>query len=264
MRSPDVKHSSKHNGGKTLEDIEAEIDQTRAEMSHTLHELEKKLSPGQLMDEVLSYLRSGPGEFAQNLGTSVKENPLPIALIASGIGWLMMSGSNKVSMGDTSTGVAEKMGTIRDMIKGKASDISGRVSEAASLRQRATEIAQGAQESTGRLSDTMKRQTSRLSDIARYQTEKASTSINSMLHEQPLVVAAIGVAIGAAIGSSLPITEEENRLMGEKRDELMKMARDTGQEQLQKVQSVAQKAAEAAKSEAQQQGIAQSGESLPH
>src|SRR4029453_1884569 len=81
---------------KDPEVLEREIDQTRAQMDQTLGALEQKLSPGKLIDEALGLLREHGGDFAANLGNSVKQNPMPVMLAAVGIGW-MMFGSNRRS-----------------------------------------------------------------------------------------------------------------------------------------------------------------------
>lgn len=250
MRSAAVNLSSKphHNGHKTPQEIEEEINQTRAEMSHTLDALERKLSPGQLMDEVLSYMRSGPGEFAQNLGTSIKQNPLSIALIATGIGWLMMSGNS--SIGDRSSNMY-KSGVV-DELKETTSEMKNK---AASIRQRGADMAHGVQDTTSHLANSAKEQASRLGNMARSQTLQVSNRVNTIIHEQPLILAAIGIAVGAAMGSALPATDEENRLMGEKRNELLEKAREESKEQLQKVQNIAQKAAEAVQVNVEQQSM---------
>ena len=57
--------------------LEREIDQTRANMDRTLGALERKFSPGQLLDQAMEFARENGGEFANNLGRSVKENPVP-------------------------------------------------------------------------------------------------------------------------------------------------------------------------------------------
>ena len=46
------------------------------------------------------------------------------------------------------------------------------------------------------------------------------------LGEYPLLVAALGLAVGAALGGSLPPTETENRLIGETSDSLKRQARE--------------------------------------
>jgi len=74
--------------------IEHELAQTRARLGSHLDELTRRLSPGQLLDEGLSYLRNGQGAvFAQNLGAQVRDNPLPVALTGIGIAWLAAAGS---------------------------------------------------------------------------------------------------------------------------------------------------------------------------
>ncbi|HEY8613011.1 MAG TPA: DUF3618 domain-containing protein [Roseomonas sp.] len=83
-------------GDKSSGQIETEVEQTRANVSGTLDALRGKLAPGQLMDQVVDqvtdYARgSGGAEFARNLGASIRDNPLPVALIGAGIAWLLLS-----------------------------------------------------------------------------------------------------------------------------------------------------------------------------
>jgi hypothetical protein len=83
-------------GTKSAAEIEREVEGTRARLTGTIEELKGKVSPNNLMDQAMDYLRgSGGQEFVQNLGTSVRNNPLPILLIGAGIGWLMMSGNRR-------------------------------------------------------------------------------------------------------------------------------------------------------------------------
>src|SRR5687767_15933555 len=106
------------NGSKRPDEILAEIDRTRGEMDRTLSAIEHRLTPGQLVDQGLDYLRhSGAAEFVQNLGGTAKQNPLPIALTAIGIGWLMALGREPAqpNYGSTSSsGLREGMGSMRD------------------------------------------------------------------------------------------------------------------------------------------------------
>jgi len=73
--------------------IEEDIERTRAEVSSTIDAIQSKLTPGQMMDQAIQYLRnSGTGEFGSNLGRTVRDNPVPVALIGVGIAWLAMGG----------------------------------------------------------------------------------------------------------------------------------------------------------------------------
>ncbi|HYF59708.1 MAG TPA: DUF3618 domain-containing protein [Burkholderiaceae bacterium] len=84
--------------------IEDDIARTRAEVSSTIDAIQSKLTPGEIMDQALQYLRTnGTGEFGRNLGRSVRENPLPVALIGVGIAWLMVGGGRRASSGTTSS-----------------------------------------------------------------------------------------------------------------------------------------------------------------
>ena len=72
--------------------IERELRHTRARVDRTIDEIQDRLSPGQLLDEGLRYFRQGPADylstFGSNLGQSVRDNPLPVAMIGLGVAWL--------------------------------------------------------------------------------------------------------------------------------------------------------------------------------
>jgi hypothetical protein len=82
---------------RTPEQIEREIERTRQDTAATLAAIEERLSPGRLMDEAWSYLRSsGQGQsFMNNLSQTVRDNPIPVALMAISIVWLAIAGSRK-------------------------------------------------------------------------------------------------------------------------------------------------------------------------
>src|ERR1044071_5136600 len=75
---------------KDPETLEHEIDQTRAQMNQTLGALQRRLTPGQIVDDAVGLFREHGRDFAANLGSSIKENPVPAMLAAIGIGWLML------------------------------------------------------------------------------------------------------------------------------------------------------------------------------
>jgi ElaB/YqjD/DUF883 family membrane-anchored ribosome-binding protein len=72
--------------------IEEDLARTRARMDGRLSELQERLSPGQILDDLMSYFRgSEGGDFARNLMSSVQNNPMPAALTGIGLAWLMAS-----------------------------------------------------------------------------------------------------------------------------------------------------------------------------
>jgi ElaB/YqjD/DUF883 family membrane-anchored ribosome-binding protein len=79
---------------KTSADIQREIDQDRQRIGNRIDAIQERMSPGQLVDEVLTYAKgSGGGEYVSNLGQALKNNPLPVALIGVSLAWLMAKGS---------------------------------------------------------------------------------------------------------------------------------------------------------------------------
>jgi hypothetical protein len=80
----------------------------------------------------------------------------------------------------------------------------------------------------------------------RHQAERMRSGYDSMVRDQPLVLGAIGLAVGAMVAAGLPRTREEDQLMGEASDRLTEKAKEIGQAQTGKVQAVAAAAKDAA------------------
>jgi ElaB/YqjD/DUF883 family membrane-anchored ribosome-binding protein len=86
------------NGHKSSSEIERDVEQTRARVSETLDELRAKMSPGQMLDEVLGYTKdTGGGKMMHNLGRTMQDNPAPLLLIGAGIAWMMVGGGQLFS-----------------------------------------------------------------------------------------------------------------------------------------------------------------------
>jgi hypothetical protein len=80
-------------GDKSAAELEREVEAQRAEVEDNLGQLQDRLSPGQMMDQLFDYAKNGNGaEFTRNLGRSVRDNPMPVALIGVGMAWLMAGG----------------------------------------------------------------------------------------------------------------------------------------------------------------------------
>lgn len=69
-------------------EIQQEIEATRAELDRTMEAIERKLTPGQVLDEALGYFRSRPGS-GSDLANWIRENPVPVVLIGIGLAWLL-------------------------------------------------------------------------------------------------------------------------------------------------------------------------------
>src|SRR5688500_3520740 len=258
----------KHNGGQHNEtrkpdEILAEIERTRHDMDSTLTAIEHRLTPGQLFDQGVEYLRnSGGHEFVQNLGTQAKNNPMPIALVGIGLAWLMASGKNppaRYSYSSSGPSLGERAGEMRDKASGLASSMSDRASGMASSTK--SKIS----DTTHAVGDRIRQARDSLTSTgqsARHQMERARSGMDYMMREQPLALGAIGVAIGAVIAAMAPRTQKEDELMGDTRDRLLDQAKEAGKEKLEQAKEVANTAVGAATKEAEQRGLKpQSGQS---
>nr|WP_298372942.1 DUF3618 domain-containing protein [uncultured Halomonas sp.] len=107
------------------------------------------------------------------------------------------------------------------------------------------------------MSSSMRDGTSRMKSGSRSAMRGASQSAQNagqqttqFIQEHPLVTAALGVAIGAAIGSLLPSTRFEDEQFGDTRDKLVDRAAEEGQKQADNVQSKVEEKAQKAKQDA--------------
>lgn len=206
------------NGGRRPEQILAEIDQTRHEMDRTLSAIEHRLTPGQLMDQGLDYLRnSGANEFVHNLGGAAKQNPMPVALVSIGLAWLMALGRQPAQ---------------------RESSVS-----TSGLRRGASQGFSSAKERIAGSMDSMRGKAGNVAESAKEQWERARGGLDYLVNEQPLALGAIGLAIGAVLGATAPRTRAEEQLMGEASRNLMDKAKETGQQQLDKATQAAKKGA---------------------
>ncbi|WP_043833688.1 DUF3618 domain-containing protein [Muricoccus aerilatus] len=282
-------------GNKSASEIEGEVEQTRARVTETIEALRDRMSPGQMVDQVMEYARgSGGADFMRNFGTSVRDNPLPVAMIGAGIAWLMLSGDRKASPGrdamlalpapvapattmhGTSASSSGMMGSARarvsgmgegardalgsgagaigdaaerargaasravDAITGVASSAAEAISDTASSAASATSrlaggvadatsgAASGAAGTADHLLHQAREGVGRAADAGSARAGSLASSAASgwsrIAEEQPLLLGALGLALGAALGAILPRTRTEDELMGRTSDELTERA----------------------------------------
>lgn len=73
------------------EALARDVAEERARVDATLDEIQRRLTPGQLFDEVLRHGRSTGTDFAANLGRTLSANPIPTALVGVGLLWLLLA-----------------------------------------------------------------------------------------------------------------------------------------------------------------------------
>jgi hypothetical protein len=116
----------------------------------------------------------------------------------------------------------DTVGTLADRTQETVGNVVSQAQETAST------VANQTQEAVGYIADQ-----------AHYQAQRVEDRFQHALYENPLAVGAVALAIGTAIGFSLPQTQRENELLGEARDSLIDRAQEAAQDTLEKVQQVA-------------------------
>ncbi|MBF8780496.1 DUF3618 domain-containing protein [Pseudomonas fulva] len=233
--SPSFEHESQ----KNPDDLEQEINAKREHISDLVDAIEQRLTPGQLFDQVMSYTKGNGGEFVHNLGLTLKNNPVPTALTAVGLAWLAVNQNRPFNPGPAhhGPGLGEKLSGAVDTVKGALSQASDKLHDASSsvkakaydLRDKASDMTQGTRDSASSTADSLRRTAHDTRDQVRYQADMVKGQFDTLLREQPLVLAAIGIALGAAIGAALPSTRKEDQLLGSASDRLTETVKAKGE-----------------------------------
>jgi len=249
---------------ENTEQLRADIEDTRAEMTQTINEIQERLSPEHLVGQVKETVReatigkvekvmervgetiSGVAEPAREVagraGTAIKEagssvadsmwrNPIPVALIGLGVGMLVMRNFRGSSYSSSSSR--------------RTSPSQGRVpnyamSNAGQMRQTQGGSTLGSVKETA--SDLANRSTQALSDLgtkAKNTASSVGSRFEQVLHDNPLAIGAVAVAAGTAIGLVLPSTRFESQYIGETGERLVDSVEDVARGALDKVQDAA-------------------------
>jgi ElaB/YqjD/DUF883 family membrane-anchored ribosome-binding protein len=296
-----------HSEHKSSAELQREIETQRSRVEDTIDQIQDRLSPGQLVDELLAYTKGGGSEFVSSLQRNVTANPLPVALLGVSLAWLMAKpagatsasdqpstirsdrhwddsinrrrgygtsedydeddnypvtiisgaslqrlGSSTDERGDTysefsddagkkfkarSDATGKRAGHFMDetgnMFRGFTNSAGERIEhfrdEAGNLLDEATGWAshtwQKAREKMHDARDAMqsgassgKSRAGQAGEMLHGQMDSLNQTIINQFRDQPLVGGALAFALGAALGSALPHTAQEDALLGEASD----------------------------------------------
>ncbi|HUR99296.1 MAG TPA: DUF3618 domain-containing protein [Pyrinomonadaceae bacterium] len=271
--------------------IKAQIEETRSHLGETIDAIQDRLSIANIQEQVSETVSSAiesakdsaydatigqAVKFMRNVGEgvthsgafkTVKKNPLPLALIGLGTGLLMYqnygrkksygaygghsqdrrfygqgeagsfeSGRSSAGTmpGGSSAGISDKataaLGSVKDTAGSAIDSVTGAV----------TNVYSGA-------GDIAKNAYSRVGDYG----EVVQDKYDEYLRENPLALGALAVAVGAAVGFSIPSTRYEGKLMGEARENLMEKAHEAAGSLVDKAKQVASDAGQTVKEGAQ-------------
>jgi ElaB/YqjD/DUF883 family membrane-anchored ribosome-binding protein len=261
-----------------VEQLERETEQTRLQIAHTLDELKESVTPAHVLHQLADRMGDGaPAEFARNLKDHAVKNPLPIAFISAGLAWLMLNPQAKGGFMRRSSERADGASDAAQQFAAQTTDTARETADsiANSTGQTAAETADTLRGAAGSMSesvrstassgyetmaDTARRTTDSISESARnvgQRTLQSGDAFVNFCREQPMVVAGIGLAIGAIVGALFPTSQTEDRLLGEASDRAKESAQSFAAEKYEGAKNVGERAFEAAKDEAARQTNAQ-------
>ncbi|VEF10838.1 Protein of uncharacterised function (DUF3618) [Pseudomonas fluorescens] len=232
---------------KEPEQIEREIDAQRASIGNIVDKLESKFTPGQMFDQAWGLMQNSGSTFISNLGTSVRNNPVPAVLTSVGLLWLMISqnrppmpqptyrtGLEQDKAGEGAARLAEGLGSAREHMHQTADTLKEGYQ---SLKGKAAHLS----ENVGAASENLTHAMHDAGDRLTRNSQVLGQQFIQLLREQPLVVGAAGVALGALLGAALPTTQTEKRYMGRTSAGLVDKVKNQAQESYEAVRDIVTK-----------------------
>lgn len=250
--------------------IEAEIEETRDQMTDTVDAIGAKLDPANIVQEAKETVRDATvgkveqmantagqmveeaGSTAQQAGAglvdTIRRNPLPVALIGLGAGMLWMQRSN----GQTSDWSRDRWATTGYGGYGTAGygasghGVAGSGSFGSSGAGLPERVGQTAGEAVGTVRQAADQAASSVGRTAEQTVQnvqrtggQAVGEVQRIVEENPLAVGAVALAVGTAIGMALPTTRVEQRTLGQAGERLIGQAETAIEQPLQEMEQQA-------------------------
>ncbi len=264
------------------------VDDLRTQVADTATDIKERLSPDAIKTEVTQYVRDSRDQLWHTLERKARDNPLqavavgaalaypalklmrampaPLLLVGAGLLLSRTTGNGGSASGATDALKSQAQGafetasdtfdkatdsarrTVHDAQdyarQGAESVVDRATATASSIKDRVTDAADDA---TSAIRDTAGRVMGQAEDLVQQTRETVSDTWD----KNPLLIAAIGLGIGAFIAAAFPSTKAEETMFGDASDALRRQA-----------EGVAAKGVEAAKSAVEGVAAAASGQGL--
>jgi hypothetical protein len=302
--------------------IERDLDQTRSRLGSHLSELQGRLSPGQVLDDLVRYFRGREGaDFGRSLLSSIRANPLPAALTGIGLTWLMASTPRQATTGMTADidrvgahhgaapdqgaydamaarlrtveqGVVRQDGEAEPAYTDRLEEARGQAVGLERHPQETTEsFGQRIRDALGGATQTVIAGTHDLRDQAAGVASSLGSTAQDVAHsvagtaqgvvqraggtltqggqavgnasgrllgtlsENPALLGALGLAVGALLGALLPQSDQEEAALGEIAGQARNTAHDVAQDVVDRGSHVAHEVLDAGRDSVQKHGL---------
>ena len=248
------------------EQLRADIEDTRADMTQTINEIQERLSPENLVEQVKETVREAtigkveravgrvgetlsgvtePAlEVAGRAGNAIKEvgttvgntiwnNPIPLGLIGLGVGMLVMKNYRGQSYASSSSPRRFPQGQRTNYAMGDVGQPRpAQQSMGAGTLNQVKETA----------SDLANRSTQTLNELGT-KAKNSASRFGEIMRDNPLAAGAVAIAAGTAVGLLIPSTQIESEYIGETGERLVERVEDVARDALGKVQDAAKQMA---------------------
>lgn len=243
--------------------LQREAEAQRAGLSNTLGQLREGMTTSALSAELVGVLRDSSLSVVKSLAESARTNPGAALLIGAGLTMMLTrtTGADVMATAtsalrtattvgtDAATAAAGKVksaaGTAADTAKSLAGQATDKVAAIAtkaeklaldtvtSVTDQAVGAADAVRGAAGEQVDHAKRLVDEGKDTAEHLNQDASKlaadtrqAVTKLFEEQPILVAAIGTALGALFGAALPVSQAERQVLGKVGAEAIDKGRD--------------------------------------
>ena len=209
-------------------DLQREAESARAGLSHTLDELRSSLTTAAITTGAMTVAKEGSSTLARVAVERARANPLAALLIGAGVAMLLsyskkedaeqlvqrvartVRDAAKEAVGEAAVTARRMSRDVADRARGAVADAAGRAEDTAALAaDRARDaLGNGMDKARGLAADAQDKASQFVDENRHY---LSSRGFARLANDQPIVVAALGVAVGAALGAALPLGKAEGR-----------------------------------------------------
>jgi len=210
--------------------------------------------------------------FVGGMQEAIRENPVSAALIGMGVLWMFTGGSRITAAAAllpsaaraTATGIGSAIQGSADAVSAAGEGLRSATSRVAdSVRNTVADAASTAGQSASQAYDAVKGSIptapAAKGALARADLNGMAGTVQENLRQtferQPLLLGAIGLALGAGMAAAVPRTQIEAEYVGDTADRVKAKVKDLASAQVEQVTESAGRAFEAVKEEAAAQGL---------
>jgi hypothetical protein len=247
------------------DEIRDDIADTRARMGSTIDEIQDRLSPQNLVaqakdaarDATIGRVQEMAGDVADTaretgstLMDTIRENPVPVALTAIGMGWLLFSARRQAA---DRREWEYRYGRPRaydrrygnGYYRNDHSSYQQQGQGNSRVEQMTDRVQDAASKAGNQVQDTMSNVADKAGDMADYtqaQAQRVQGWFERTWNENPLLLAGGALVLGAIAGMAIPETPIEDRMMGDARDTVVQKAQGVAEDTVQKAKKAATEA----------------------